>query len=97
MTATARTLRFDAIKDIGCIVFLNRGIGFVPCEIHHLLPLACTETAGASATTQRSACVRTTTAALALRLRSLARPTHASRAHSVRCTRTSGCWPTRTA
>lgn len=25
-----------AIKDIGCIVARLRGLGFVPCEVHHL-------------------------------------------------------------
>lgn len=28
--------RFDAIKEIGCVVARLRGLGFVPCEIHHL-------------------------------------------------------------
>lgn len=26
----------DAIKDIGCVVARALGLGFVPCEIHHL-------------------------------------------------------------
>lgn len=37
MNERDRTIRFLAIKDIGCIVCLNRGLGVVPCEIHHLL------------------------------------------------------------
>lgn len=28
--------RLDAIKEIGCVVARLRGLGFVPCEIHHL-------------------------------------------------------------
>lgn len=28
--------RFDAIKEIGCIIARIRGAGFVPCDIHHL-------------------------------------------------------------
>lgn len=28
--------RFDAIREIGCIVSRSLGLGFVPCEIHHL-------------------------------------------------------------
>lgn len=28
--------RFDVIKEIGCVVARLRGLGFVPCEIHHL-------------------------------------------------------------
>ena len=30
------TARFDAIKDIGCIIAVKMDIGWVPCEIHHL-------------------------------------------------------------
>lgn len=30
-------LRDAAIRDIGCIVCRARGLGFVPCEKHHLL------------------------------------------------------------
>ena len=30
-------LRDTAIRDIGCIVCLHRGLGYVPCEKHHLL------------------------------------------------------------
>lgn len=32
----AQQARFDAIKDIGCIVARSLGLGWVPCEIHHL-------------------------------------------------------------
>lgn len=32
----AQQERFDAIKEIGCVVARLRGLGFVPCEIHHL-------------------------------------------------------------
>ena len=32
----AQQARFDAIREIGCIVARTRGLGFVPCEIHHL-------------------------------------------------------------
>ncbi len=28
--------RMDAIRDIGCVVAYSLGLGFVPCEIHHL-------------------------------------------------------------
>lgn len=28
--------RMDAIKDIGCVVAYALGLGFVPCEVHHL-------------------------------------------------------------
>lgn len=28
--------RLDAIKEIGCIVARLRGLGFVPCDVHHL-------------------------------------------------------------
>lgn len=36
MNERDRNIRFTAIKEIGCIVALSRGLGFVPCEIHHL-------------------------------------------------------------
>lgn len=26
----------DAIKEAGCVIARDRGLGFVPCEIHHL-------------------------------------------------------------
>lgn len=32
----AQALRFDAIKDVGCIACRLRGMRSVPCEIHHL-------------------------------------------------------------
>lgn len=32
----AQQRRHDAIRDVGCIVAHMRGLGFVPCEIHHL-------------------------------------------------------------
>lgn len=32
----AQQARFDAIWEIGCIVARSLGLGFVPCEIHHL-------------------------------------------------------------
>lgn len=32
----AQQVRFDAIKDIGCIVARSLGLGWVPCDIHHL-------------------------------------------------------------
>lgn len=28
--------RFRAIKEIGCVVARIRGLGFVPCDVHHL-------------------------------------------------------------
>lgn len=28
--------RMDAIREAGCIVARKRGMGFIPCEIHHL-------------------------------------------------------------
>jgi len=28
--------RMDAIKDIGCVIAQALGLGFVPCEVHHL-------------------------------------------------------------
>lgn len=28
--------RFDAIKEIGCLVARAQGMGYVPCEIHHM-------------------------------------------------------------
>lgn len=28
--------RMDAIKDIGCVVAQALGLGFIPCEVHHL-------------------------------------------------------------
>lgn len=30
-------LRDFALREIGCIVCLDRGLGYVPCEKHHLL------------------------------------------------------------
>lgn len=30
-------LRYFAIREIGCLVCRERGLGYVPCEIHHLL------------------------------------------------------------
>lgn len=32
----AQQSRFIAIRDIGCVVALRLGIGYVPCDIHHL-------------------------------------------------------------
>lgn len=32
----AQQARFDAIREVGCIVAKRNGLGFVPCEIHHL-------------------------------------------------------------
>lgn len=32
----AQRARFDAIREIGCIVARRKGLGFVACEIHHL-------------------------------------------------------------
>lgn len=32
----AEKMRMVAVKEVGCIVALERGLGFVPCEIHHL-------------------------------------------------------------
>jgi RecA-dependent nuclease len=32
----AQQRRHDTIRDLGCIVAHMRGLGFVPCEIHHL-------------------------------------------------------------
>ncbi len=32
----AQRQRMDAITDIGCIVAHSLGLGFVPCEVHHL-------------------------------------------------------------
>nr|WP_313216118.1 Ref family recombination enhancement nuclease [Stenotrophomonas geniculata] len=28
--------RMDAIKDIGCVVAYALGMGYIPCEVHHL-------------------------------------------------------------
>ncbi len=28
--------RMDAIKEIGCVIAQALGLGFVPCEVHHL-------------------------------------------------------------
>lgn len=32
----AQQARHDAIREAGCIVAYSRGLGFVPCELHHL-------------------------------------------------------------
>ena len=32
----AQQIRQDAIREIGCIVAVMRGLGFVGCELHHL-------------------------------------------------------------
>lgn len=32
----AQRMRFDSIREIGCIVARRKGLGFVPCEVHHL-------------------------------------------------------------
>lgn len=32
----SEALRMDAIRDGGCIASRIRGLGYVPCEIHHL-------------------------------------------------------------
>ncbi len=32
----AEQKRMDAITDIGCIVAHSLGLGYVPCEVHHL-------------------------------------------------------------
>ncbi|MEN5115862.1 Ref family recombination enhancement nuclease [Luteimonas sp. TWI662] len=32
----AQQMRFAIIQDIGCVVARARGLGYVPCEIHHL-------------------------------------------------------------
>ena len=32
----AQAARFDAIRDVGCIVAKMRGLRRIPCEIHHL-------------------------------------------------------------
>lgn len=37
MTPRDRTIRFTALRDMGCLIAHIRGIGYVPCEIHHLL------------------------------------------------------------
>lgn len=34
-TAAERALH-DEIRDIGCIIAMERGLGKIPCEIHHL-------------------------------------------------------------
>lgn len=33
----AQRQRMDAIKDIGCVIAQALGLGFVSCEIHHLI------------------------------------------------------------
>lgn len=37
MNDLQRNRRFAAIQDAGCIIARKLGLGFVPCEIHHLL------------------------------------------------------------
>jgi hypothetical protein len=32
----AQQARFDVIREVGCIVARSLGLGYVPCEIHHL-------------------------------------------------------------
>lgn len=32
----AQQQRMDAIKEIGCVVAQALGLGFIPCEVHHL-------------------------------------------------------------
>lgn len=32
----AQQARFESIREIGCIVARSLGLGFVPCEVHHL-------------------------------------------------------------
>ena len=32
-----KDVRFHAIKDMGCMIARKRGLGYVPCEVHHLL------------------------------------------------------------
>jgi len=32
----AQQQRMDAIREIGCIVAQSLGLGYVPCEVHHL-------------------------------------------------------------
>lgn len=37
MTSRSVTLRFTALRDMGCLIAHIRGLGYVPAEIHHLL------------------------------------------------------------
>lgn len=32
----AQQARMDSIRELGCVIAQMRGLGFVPCEIHHL-------------------------------------------------------------